>query len=134
MDLVNLDIANSQPLILNTLFSDDKKYLELCEKGSLWKYLMEICHVSDRKQFKKTMSGVVFYCSLYTMRTSQKSQLFKREFPQVWQFIYYYKKKYGKEALAIEMQKKESDLIIDTVCLKLAKENIWFATIHDSII
>lgn len=134
LDLVNMDIANSQPLILNTIFKGDEKYLTLCQTGQLWDYLMLKCDVSDRKAFKGDMFGEVFYCSLYTMNRSEKSQLFKTEFPKVWQFIYDYKKKNGKESLPIEMQRKESNIILDTVCQQLAKGLKWFATIHDSII
>lgn len=134
LDLVNLDIANSQPLILNTLYNQDKKYLQLCESGQLWDYLMNKCGVSDRSQFKGDMFGEVFYCSLWGMNRSDKSRLFKTEFPKVWQFIYDYKKQNGKSSLPIEMQRKESNIILDTVCQQLANSSNWFATIHDSII
>jgi hypothetical protein len=134
LDLVNVDIRNSQPTILNTLFQGDQKYTEFTTRGLLWDHLTQRCDFSNRKQLKEQMFKSVFYGRTDTMETSRMSKIFRKEFPQAWEYIYNFKKKHGYKALSIEMQRKESEIMLERICPVLMKEKKWFSTIHDSVV
>ena len=148
--LVNLDIRNSQPLLFATLIQDHYKgqdlpedaklYIELTSAGLFYEHIMRLCGVpqipGERKLFKKQFFGRVFFCENLHMDSYADAQVFKEHFPNVYELIRFYKRKDYKQ-LAIEMQKRESKIIIDTVCSNLFKEygpDFFCLTIHDSIV
>lgn len=157
--LVELDLRNSQPLILCTLFpeyfraewpEDVVKYKKLCEQGLLYNHLLELGGYSTddetRNHFKETLFAEVFYCPdpkkcrkpehkarYYT----QVTQLFEKVFPNVYKLICDYKPKNDYAKLPITMMQREANLIIDTTCNRLMLENngkVNMLTIHDSIV
>ena len=73
--------------------------------------------------------------SLGLVRDIPIKTLFKREFPEVWQFIEGVKKKDYKK-LARLLQRTEAQFMIYTVCERIRRESpdTFVATIHDSIL
>ena len=150
LELVEVDVSNSQPFLLNTLLNhnstDAKEYLNLTSHGLFWKTFKDDCiYTGDMEQFKKDTFHAVFYS--HPRSQFQKDgipldnhstltgirDVFKKQFPGVYNQIIGFKKSNYKN-LAREMQRKESDLIIDTVCNHMRKEAEFFIPIHDSII
>jgi len=157
--LVNLDIANSQPLFFGLLLkqqilSDNKssdggylplyiydatasrdieQYITLCAQGKLYDYLMETLGIKTRNQAKQRLFASIFYGK----QSSHKKDMFLRFadlFPTVAQHIK--KHKAGNyKALALEMQRCEADLMIQGVCKRLSQTHPTapLLTIHDSI-
>lgn len=85
-----------------------------------------------RSDFKQMLFADVFYGKREV--NTPITQLFGREFPSVHQFILDQKVENYKN-LARDMQRAESELMIDTVCLRLMAHHpeIPVVTIHDSI-
>jgi len=155
--LIEIDISNSQPLLFNILInryllrdtsayyyynkesnipyvpqhSDLRKYKEVTETGKFYEFMMEKLNIKeDRDKFKVRMFTKIFYGK---DKESEEMSLFKKIFPTVAKIISYYKRVNYKN-LAIELQTVEADMIINRIVPKLAKENIFVLTIHDSIL
>jgi hypothetical protein len=152
--LVNIDISNSQPLILaaklknditdntlllnraalslNDLCADVELYIKLAEAGKIYDYLMVELGFNEAKRgwFKKKFFAEVLYaeCNKNTKLAKKFTQLF----PTVAAAICKYKEKDYTE-LPLQMQKVEADLMINGVCSQIDK-SIPFITIHDSIL
>ena len=144
--LVNVDIVNSQPLLLiPTLFPsssirctfsiyfediamDFLKYKGLVEKGELYDYLMEQSGDTDRQGFKEKFFRETFF-------GKRTSRLFCDLFPSVAEKLLAVKKK-DYRRLAWMMQRTESKLMISRICRRLMEEHYgtFIATIHDSIL
>jgi len=143
-NLVNIDIANSQPFILNTLLvengitgPDVSLYRELTSSGELWYYLMQRSRVSDKRKFKSQMFEQTFYGRPGRKRYCKSAKIFRETFPTVWKFIKDFKKndlKQNYSRLAIEMQRRESKIMIDQVARELTRKKIYWLSIHDSIV
>lgn len=160
-ELVNLDIRNSQPLLLSILLKreypimppDALKYIGLCESGMFYEYMMDELKVplnTNRKDFKQKMFAKIFYCKLNEYYMYNESKVFAQLFPSCFAVIKKYKKGNYKN-LAIAMQKAESSILLDGVIGKLSSmfsldgvigklssmfspEDLFCITIHDSII
>lgn len=144
---VELDISNSQPLILCLLYRkwceynridvqpDGIEYQILCETGQFY-YNFEN-YVNDNnvpvfKTFKTDVFTRIFFNKEYGSLT-QYQRLFKTRFPSVFQCIQDIKKPHYKE-VAKKLQKYEADLIIKKIANRLLEEGITtFYTIHDCI-
>ncbi|UPL48530.1 hypothetical protein [Hymenobacter sublimis] len=151
--LVNLDIRNSQPLILCVLLKKhfDKQmpvdmlaYIEQCEKGQLYEALMDhfdlpIAERTEkaRKAFKKRVFGNVFYGKNSTAPNKKDWRLFAELYPSVAGFIYD-RKKHDYTQLPIDMQRMEAEIMIDGVIGEIAKgyypQDFFALTIHDSVV
>ncbi len=141
--LVNLDIANSQPLLLAGLIQrhyagkplpeDVESYILLCQCGHLYEEMMHQLQIpaEQRKDFKQSMFAEVFYGKNDTV--TKRTRAFEYLFPNVFAFILAKKRKNYK-ALPLEMQELEADLMIDRVVEQLLEAGIWCSTIHDSIV
>lgn len=153
--LFNVDIVNSQPLILllipilsNTIrctFSscppeqlDIFKYKELVENGQLYDYLIsnqgfDDYLVEQNKEYDKNKFKETFFREIFFGR--KVSGLFWELFPSVANIIANIKKD-DYRSLAWMMQRAESDLIINKVCRRLMVEHpkCFISTIHDSIL
>lgn len=150
--LIEIDIANSQPLLFNILISryilrytdycginlpyvpqnsDLEFYRELTEKGKFYEYVMSELGINeDRALFKKRLFSKVFYDREYP---NEERKMFTKLFPTVSKIITYYKTPDYKK-LAIELQRVEADIMINFVVPRLAEEKIFLLTIHDSIL
>ncbi|OON70293.1 hypothetical protein [Hymenobacter sp. CRA2] len=146
--LVNLDVRNSQPLMLCVLLKqhyeghklplDVYKYIDECEKGKFYECFADAVGVpiKNRKKFKQALFTNVFFGKNMSCVKSRAFRGLIAHYPNVASFITEFKRKDHK-SLAIALQRVESEIIIDDVIDSLAKEyhpNDFFAlTIHDSI-
>jgi hypothetical protein len=146
MPLVNLDIRNSQPLIFSILLMqhygadlamppDVRRYVELCQAGEFYDYLMaEGGIAAERRQaFKRRFFGHVFFCKNWPETDAAK--LFGQLFPNVYALVREQKERDYK-ALAKNLQRAESDLVVGGVAVRCMHElpRTFISTIHDSIL
>jgi len=144
-NIFEIDYACSQPRFIALeaskefgMTSDIQNFLKLCEgeksiKLDLYNYLMfKIGYNKSRDEFKKFILQ-----NLYGKRFTSKKleEIFLLEFPNIYKFILKQKEN-GHANFARNMQKVESDLVIQTVCKNLYEkyEGISLCTIHDSVI
>ena len=148
--LVNLDIRNSQPYIFSLLLMDEyanhryvpadvQRYINLCADGELYEYMMNFLGVAEkmRQGFKQRFFAQLFFCTNYFAARTPAGKLFKKLFPNVYSLIHRYKS--GKEKgahkkLAIMMQRREAQVILNQIGRQLDKQKIWYVTIHDSVV
>lgn len=148
--LWNCDVRNSQPLIMCLLLKREYegkqmpkctlKYIDYCERGILYDELMKELGLpagTDRVAFKKRVFKAVYYGENKHAAYYPEWRAFSSMFATVAQFITAYKRKNYKQ-LSIDMQRAESEIIIDGVIARLAAKHMpqdFFAlTIHDSIL
>lgn len=149
-NLINLDIANSQPYLLSLLLRADYKgqelpesvqrYIDLTANGKFYEEMMRLlCYASSsitkrqRSIFKKDFFGKIFFCKTRYSRSTPEGKMFRKHFKEVADLIDKYKST-GHEQLAILMQRAEAKVILETIGEELIKRNIWFVSIHDSIV
>lgn len=149
--LVNIDVRNSQPVILaillrqrftiDTLTPDVLHYIELCEEGLLYEHLaakfgIDITDDDARTAFKKMLFKTIFYGHNEAAKKYAEWTCFQDEFPTVAAFITEYKR-YDYTALSIALQRLESEIMIEGVIATIASqhnpEDFFALTIHDSI-
>jgi len=157
-ELVEIDIANSQPFLFNLLIIDyfinntqpspylppsyDNQYStsypdiilykELTSNGKFYEYMMQYLPIMGRDEFKKKLFGRIFYNDDKKFLYEEWS-IFQDIFPTVAHIISFYKRNNYKD-LAISLQKVEADIIINRIVIRLEKESIYCLTIHDSIL
>jgi len=144
--LVEVDICNSQPLLFNYFllenfnleddifgdkYEDIRLYIKLTSNGEFYEYLMKEWNIEDRGTFKKNVFGSIFYCRKSSNFRNDYSIKFSKMFPNVMSLILKMKEGNYKN-LPIQLQKLEADIIIKGVSSEL--NNIWFSTIHDSVL
>lgn len=150
--LVEIDIPNSQPIILSLLirnqerdiryinkyipspadiFEDGNKWVNLCELRQLYEFFCEKTGM-DRDTQKKQLL-VTLYDKNHK-KLNKTAKVIKEEFPTVWKIINDYKEG-NYQRLAHEMQRQESKLIYG-VCdrIRHTHPDAFIATIHDSIL
>jgi hypothetical protein len=150
-ELVNLDVPNSQPLLLGVLLlehfgkdvpSDVLDYIQTCEKGEIYETIMRNMGLDStdkaaRKKFKTRMFKCVFYGQNKNAENYEEWKAFSSLYPGVAEFIAD-QKKVDYRSLSHRMQRAESALIIDDVIRTIAEnhspEHFFATTIHDSII
>jgi hypothetical protein len=149
--LVNIDVRNSQPVILAILLKghyrgkeipqEVREYISLCESGQLYENLakdsgIDVEDEEQRTSFKKTLFKTIFYGRNEDAEKYSEWQSFKFKFKNVASFITNFKAKDYK-ALSITLQRLESEIILEGVITKIAKdhspESFFALTIHDSI-
>ena len=135
--LAEIDIKNSQPLFLAKLLKERgvagcERYIEICQQELATPTSRRKAGVT-RAEAKAAIIETVFFARLGA-RHAVKT-LFKREFPQVWEFIEEVKKKDHRK-LARLLQRTEAKFVIYSVCERIRMENpaMFIATIHDSIL
>ena len=144
--LINVDIVNSQPLLLipslfpsssircafsiyfESIETDLIKYKRLVEQSRLYDYMMAQAGETDRAKFKEKFFRETFF-------GKKTSKLFCTLFPTVAAELLKIKSKDYKK-LAWIMQRTESKLMITEICGRIMQEqpNIFITTIHDSIL
>jgi len=149
-ELVELDIRNSQPLIASILIknwfvqrhldipADVKEYKKNCENGTFYDYFMELNGVSeeDRGEFKVQFFAEIFFSKVSKRMTKLKKQ-FIEKYPNCYKAICDIKGGYGSKTynqFAILLQKKEAQLIFDTINMGLIRKGIPAFNIFDSIL
>lgn len=144
-NLYNIDIKNSQPLFLYAslikdggipIDGDIAKYGELVTEGKLYEYIQDMYFehkgkVIDRLQ-AKNMCFKIFYSKVDSYQPFK--EFFGMLFPTLMEYINTKNSK-SNSKLAIEMQKSESEFIIDSMVKKELKNvGINPFTIHDSFV
>lgn len=150
-ELVNLDVPNSQPLLLCVLLldhfgtqvaTDVLDYIQACEKGEIYETIMIKMGLNPadkvaRKKFKTKMFKCVFYGQNKNAENYEEWKAFRSLYGGVADFITE-QKKVDYKSLSHRMQRAESALIIDdvirTIAEKHSPEHFFATTIHDSII
>ena len=148
--LVNIDVKNSQPVILsillkqhykNALPADVRRYIELCEAGRFYEFVaqafgIDITDDEARTAFKKKLFKTIFYGRNQAAEKYPEWACFQAEFPSVAAFITEFKAT-DYTALSIALQRLESEIMIEGVVGKIAQvhnpEDFFALTIHDSI-
>ena len=144
---VELDISNSQPLILSLVYrkwceynclgiqKDGDEYQLLCETGNFYnnfKDYIKTNQVPVADTFKTDVFTRIFFNEDFAKLNSYQ-KLFKKRFPSVFECISDIKKPNYK-AVSEKLQKYEADLIINKIGNRLIEEGIInFYTIHDAI-
>ena len=146
--LVNIDIKNSQPFLLCLLLTqqytgqplpdDVQQYIDLTSSGQFYEHVAHAMGVRidskrERRDFKSSFFGSIFFCRNQHTEASKCGKWFKRHFPNVYQLIFD-TKAVRYQDLADAMQIQEAQVILDVVVKGLHAKKIWCASIHDSII
>ncbi len=140
-NMVYLDLKNSQPVLFNTILkgyfengteelkNEIKKYREATLRGKWYETLQDVYN-QDRESSKD-----IWMMIAYSKNASYKDlkSPFKNEFPNIYKIISNIKKTNHKD-FAINLQKLESKVFIDTICRKLVEENIIPFSVHDALI
>jgi hypothetical protein len=128
---IEVDIANAQPLMLAILLKErniNEDYIELCEQGRIYEYIMESLHLT-RQQVKDQMINQFFYGK--NNYISKVGEYFKLRFPKTHAFIIEAKKNDFK-LLAAMLQKIEAKILIYTILPELQKIDSPVIPVHDS--
>ncbi|RFP65585.1 hypothetical protein D0N36_07765 [Hymenobacter lapidiphilus] len=114
---------------------DVSRFIEECEAGKFYvkaQALIDPTFIVNPSEFKIQFFAKVFFSS--GVRVSQWEHGFAKHYPTVYASIRAFKKNHSNKMLAGEMQKAESDIMIQKVCAQLYKNGInKFYTIHDAI-
>lgn len=142
--LVNIDIANSQPLLLCLLPGfDDVQYKSDVQNGILYERLMVTAGLSDTIEeakicFERDLVKTEFFQYVLYKKKGMPFDLEQRVvkafayiYPEAFEFI---KGLSEKEHLAVQMQKTEADVMIDKVLKDLLIDFVPCVTIHDSVL
>ncbi|GAB3194756.1 hypothetical protein ABID22_000118 [Pontibacter aydingkolensis] len=150
LQLVGLDCSNSQPFTLVKIIldyfegidempADAEHYIHLVSSGELYKYLwleMGRCIAEAEFQaFKTDLFALVFYSSNQSGYFSREAETFRQRFPTVYQIIMS-EKKYQYQQLSVEMQRVETEAVLDGALTYLFQKHpdTFFASIHDSVL
>lgn len=123
-----IDIKNAQFAVLSNLptFKLDQDFIQLAQSGQLYEYL-KIKLKMEREEVKEYLITVAYGEVQY------HSKELNEIFPITMQSISDFKSKHGYKALSIELQKGESNLMIDGVFNLLSKNKIPILPVHDSM-
>jgi len=160
-DLYQLDIVNSQPLFLGFLVKDFKsnnstsntlslysylcgpkftsemnKYMTWCRTGQFYENFKNEYNLTTGRTINrdkvKTMTYTILFSPTDAAYAKQANDIFKSIFPGIFRFINDYKKGQHNK-LAIDLQKLESSMCIDTIIPLLNAKGIkHHYTIHDA--
>lgn len=138
--LKELDIKNSQPFFLYLFmkkngFTDFNNFDKDVLNGKLYDKFYDICEDKDitRKQIKINIYSILFG---RTFNKNKWSIMFKKLYPEVYNWISNYKKENRNyKIIAQELQKLESKFMFNNLIpsVMFSNPNIKFITIHDSI-
>ena len=118
-----------------TLPEDAAKYINLCQDGQFYEYLMEQGNVvqHDRGNFKTRFFASVFFCKNSPIK--REAKLFGLIFPSVFEAVSDLKSR-DYTQLSKLLQRVESSFIINRVVRALMNEcpELPLYTIHDSLL
>lgn len=124
---------------------DVQYFMELCQRGELYPYLMDgMGWQGHKSEWKKDVWFKFFYGPYRSLKQLHKpehlailplARFFRKEFPTVYKLLKR-RKKGDYKRLPCAMQRRESSLMIRTVIQRLAQEHpeVPVVTIHDSIL
>lgn len=140
--ILSLDIKTSQPFFLAQMLKREwlvnsdpeiQQFIRLVETGDLYDHFSQ--RYPDMFTDRKSVKPMVFKCLFDEKNYNHLyKELFKSEFPYVYDFIEYYHVNYG-EPLWKTLQRMESQLIFGKIYQSIIKEinGIKLFTVHDSI-
>ena len=135
---VSIDCSNSQPLLLVASGYDNAEFKRLAEEGKIYERLEELSGL-DRKVVKQELLRLLFRRVKFHEGTKTDDKiLYKniiKEFTDLIKYLEKAKEK-GHSALALELQRLESSVFVDTVYAEFLEkhpEEPVFC-LHDSII
>lgn len=139
-NLIQIDISNSQPTLLYFLIKNEninkkeiQKYKEWVLSGKYYEKFIDEYYISTLKKIDRKKIKDIMFCIFYSKNDSYKydKEIFRKIFPSIMRWIENQKvDKHNK--LAIDLQKVESEIVIDTICKELTEVEIKYYTIHDS--
>ncbi|MFW6219235.1 MAG: hypothetical protein ACOC33_00075 [bacterium] len=127
LSIIDLDLFSS----ILTNKNDVNRFIELTSNGKLYEYIQEKLNLRSRNEAKNLMFEVLF--SSYRFNSSSKNKI-KELFPNIFEFVKEFKKKYGDNSFVIMLQRYESMIFIDNVLYKAMNQNFDMLTKHDSIL
>ncbi len=151
--VVELDIANCQPLILgvltarkiSTTYGESAggcgvsagcggvgRFLTLCSQGILYEYLRDRSLPKRSRAEIKREFLIMLFAKNATTKRLPLFEIFATDFPSVANFVIEAKRQ-EYQNLARDCQRFESKLMIDNVA-RICLQNVPVITIHDSII
>jgi len=117
-------------------YPDVRAYLNAVTNGTFYQSMLQHLSLSyDYLPKLKTNMLSAFFGKRELKRNSKERKALAALYPTVEEFIKLLKKVHYKEAAA-ELQKAESDVMIDRVATRILKEGVckWFLTVHDSVL
>ena len=142
-NLVSIDCANSQPLLLynfyereNNVNDDAIKYRDLVISGNFYEYLLKKYSEKYKKNYiRKEFKELVYTYILFNHRKFNKDilKIFKEEFPSIYMTISLNQR--FKDDLSSKLRYEESELWINKIANNIYKYNkeIPIFVLHDSI-
>ncbi len=119
------------------------RYIRLCESGQLYDHMGHCLRPVVGYDIKREVMKHYFMLSYYDKNREAADSIFgmfchtfDREFPEVAEFVWDWKRRHGYANLACTMQRAESDIIIHGACRRLMQEHpaVPLLTIHDSLL
>jgi hypothetical protein len=149
-DLVNIDLKNSQLLFSclsirhyyrerqQPMPPDVRRWMAMCQSGKAYEQLHQVIYgrpldQRQRRWFKDKFFATILYCEVKVMANSKEGKAFRKEFPNVFEFIAHMKAKNYRN-FPIQMQLLESQLVIRQLAHWLYQKLIPVLTIHDSVL
>jgi hypothetical protein len=144
LNLVEIDIKNSQPLFLLVYLIKyhsqriNRKELSLYRKiirTGFYEFFMKNLAIQNRDQVKEGVFKGLLYNDTIRSRLTPYEMLFKENFPSIFDCLLWLKRN-NYRLVSYKMQEVEARFIIDTVA-KIYSEKYplgFLATIHDSVI
>lgn len=141
-ELVEIDLSNSQPLLLNVLIEDQYRsnltmpkdliyFRELTSTGSFYQEISKDT-IYSKKDTKKIFFKEMFGRPEVNVNNEILNN-FKFNFPNVKAVMDLYKKKSYKD-LSIKLMRLESKIFIDDIGTELSNNGIFFIPIHDCLV
>ncbi len=148
-DLWQIDIVNSQPFFLlldilthtpsstspyvGTFLKEVEKYESWVSQGLFYEKFEYQYLIHHQKSVTRREIKNMLFCIFYSQNNSYLplKKVFASIFPNIMEYIHQRKSRKHNE-LAIQMQRLESDMCIETICEQLDINNILYYTIHDA--
>jgi hypothetical protein len=127
--LVELDIANAQFAIAAYLNPTiDNNFIQNAINGTLYTY------ISDRLNIEPTDSKeLMFRVAFDKVKEEPHFQQIRKLFPLFMQWVDGYKREFGYKAFSINLQRKESEFMIDGLLCHLIDKGYDVFTVHDAL-
>lgn len=145
-EIEELDIKNSQPLLLAKIIRDSgesgtlvdqaefETFAELVKEGRLYQHFIDVYKYQDKKDVKKNIIYKVLFGK--NNNNNKANRTFRKAFPTIFEFIKRYKEdKDDYRALSHSLQRIESELIYNRIIKEIMHTDISINlfTVHDSI-
>lgn len=154
--LVEIDIKNSQPLVLaglvmvhygpTSLPADAAEYVKEVERGQAYEASMKNmgmmdeqtdeksdAHTEARNCFKVRVFTELYFGKVRIMNQTKLGKAFTAQFPSVDHLIRIYKTP-RYQGFAVALQQAEAKVVIDIVLAQLQAAGVYALTIHDSVL